>query len=353
MSDPLLIYGATGHSGRLLARQACALGLRPILCGRSRSAVEALGAELGLEHRTTSVSDRDALDSALSGVRVVLNAAGPFSKTAEPILDTCIQRGVHYLDITGELAVVERLARRHGAARDRDLMVMPCVGFDVVPTDCLAAHVAGRIRRARHLFIAVTNLQMMTRGTAKTMLEAAEHGVVLRDGSIERVPLGSISRDFDFGDGPRAAMGVSLADTVTAYYTTGVPNVETYAEATPLLRGMLTSSAAFSWLTRTAPAQACLHALIDALPVSPIAGDFRANGSGGQTIVAEADDGRGNRARARLRTPEAYAFTAVTGATIAAAVLNGDLEPGFQTPARVYGSDFVLTLPGVTREDLE
>jgi short subunit dehydrogenase-like uncharacterized protein len=69
-------------------------------------------------------------------------------------------------------------------------------------------------------------------------------------------------------------------------------------------------------------------------------------------IVVEAEDGCGGRAVSRLRTPEAYTFTGMSALAVAQRVLAGDLEPGFQTPGRVYGPDFVLSLPGTTREDL-
>jgi short subunit dehydrogenase-like uncharacterized protein len=143
-------------------------------------------------------------------------------------------------------------------------------------------------------------------------------------------------------------MNVSLGDLATAYYSTGIPNIETYVEATPLIRALLTACRSFGRLLRTAPMQVWLGAWAEMLPPEP-----KPAQDGAMTIVAEASDDAGHRACARLRTPEAYEFTGITDATVGKRVSEGDLEVGFQTPARVYGRDFVLGFAGVTREEVE
>ena len=350
MSASLLLYGATGYSGGLVARHAVARGWRPVLCGRDAGKVAALGASLGTEHRVAPVSDPDALDRAFAGARVVLNAAGPFSRTAEPVFEACLRAGAHYLDLSAEVPAIERLAARNAEARARGVMVMPAVGFDVVATDCLAMHVARRLPDAVRLAIAVTNLFFVTRGSAKTLLEAVDRGLVRRNGLLADLPLGSSERAFDYEGGLRPSINVSLADLTTAYHSTGIPNVETYTEGTPVMRGLLAACRGLGWMMRAGPSQAWLAACADLLPADPAA----TNGGAPRTmsVVAEVDDGAGGRAISRLRTPEAYAFTPLAAAAVLERVLDGDLEPGFQTPARVYGSDFVLRLPGVVREDL-
>src|SRR5215208_5450876 len=106
----LLIYGATGYTGELVARRAAAEGLRPILAARQEAAVAALAGELGLAHRAFALDRADAID--LSGVAVVLSCAGPFSETAGPLVAACLRARAHYLDITGEAEVFERVAAR-------------------------------------------------------------------------------------------------------------------------------------------------------------------------------------------------------------------------------------------------
>jgi short subunit dehydrogenase-like uncharacterized protein len=351
MSDPLLIYGATGYTGGLITAAAVALGLRPVLCGRNEAKLIVAAAPFGLEYRMAAITEPDRLAAVLCGIELVLHAAGPFSGTSRPMIDACLRTGTHYLDITGEVPVLEGLVRRDADARARQIMIMPAVGFDVVPSDCLAAHVASRLRTASRLLIGLSGLRFATRGSAKTLAEHAGYGVLVRrDGLITPVPPGALSRVFDYGAGPRSSLNISWGDVSSAFYTTGIPNIEVYFEATPLLRAMLMASRYLGGILSTPLWQAWLKACADMLPERDSEVERAA---AAMVIVAEVDDGAGRRAAARLRTPEAYTFTGVTAAAIARRVLRGDLEVGFQTPARLYGPDFVLSLPGVCREDLE
>jgi short subunit dehydrogenase-like uncharacterized protein len=172
---------------------------------------------------------------------------------------------------------------------------------------------------------------------------------VRRDGRIASVAPGTLERSFDFGDGPRPGTCVGWGDVATAWYTTGIPNVEVYFEATPPVRAMLASLGLFGWLLATPPWRAWLSAGAELLPEGPTAEERAAVT---MVVVAEAEDARGRRAVSRLRTPEAYTFTATTATAIARRVLAGDVEPGFQTPGRHFGPELVLALPAVTREDL-
>jgi short subunit dehydrogenase-like uncharacterized protein len=140
MTTPYLIYGANGYTGELIAREAVRRGQRPVLAGRNAEAVRALGTELGLDHRAFALDDARAADEALSGMKAVLHCAGPFVRTSKPMADACLRTKAHYLDVTGEIDVFERLAARHAEAAAAEVMLLPGVGFDVVPSDCLAAH---------------------------------------------------------------------------------------------------------------------------------------------------------------------------------------------------------------------
>jgi short subunit dehydrogenase-like uncharacterized protein len=349
MPNSLLIYGATGYTGRLVARAAKQRGLVPVLCGRNASKLEALAADLGVEFRVTELVDPEYLERTLQGIDVVLNAAGPFSITASNLLEACLRAGAHYLDLTGEVAVIEMASRRGAEAKRRNIMLMPAVGFDVVASDCLAAHVFRRSRAARRFFIGVSGLAL-SRGSAKTIIELLGDPVwIRREGVLERIPHGSLERAFDYGAGPRPSVAVSWGDVASAYFTTGVPNICAYFEATAAIRAHSTMLQLFGWAVPFTPWQALLRASVAWIPDGPT---DRERAERVAVIVVEAEDVNGRVVRSRLRTPEAYSFTAIAAAAIAARVLQGDLEPGFQTPARVYGPDFVLSLPGVVREDL-
>ena len=348
-ADPLLLYGATGYSGRVILDELLRQGVRPTLGGRDEGKVAPLAERHGLPYRVASLQDSERLQAMLHDVRVVLHAAGPFSATAHLMVAACLRAGAHYLDITGEPTVIERLATRHAEARRRRTMILPGIGFDVVASDCLAAHVAARVPGARRLTLAIRGLELMSRGSALSFVEQAGQPVLVRrGGALTPVPPGELERDFDFGDGPRRCVNVSWGDVVTAYYSTGIPDIEIYFEPPPLFRAALLASRFAGPLATTGPWQVWLKMHADFLPEGPT----EAQRAAVRVVLLAEVEGSGRRASARLHTPQSYSFTGLSAAAIVRRVLSGDLEVGFQTPARVYGPDFVLSLAGVSRADL-
>ncbi|MBI3784381.1 MAG: saccharopine dehydrogenase NADP-binding domain-containing protein [Deltaproteobacteria bacterium] len=349
MSDPILLYGANGYTGGLILRQLLHRGVRPIVAGRNPPALAAIAAPHRLEYRVARLDDSGGLDQILSDVRVALHAAGPFAETSAPMIEACLRNRVHYLDITGELPVFEQLSRRDAEARRCGIMVMPGVGFDVVPSDCLAAHVARRLPGADRLRLAIRGLATATRGSSKTLIQHAGLDLTMRrNGELIRVPPGSVARQFDFGDGPERCVCVPWGDVTAAFFSTGIPNIEVYFDATLMREVLMATSRNFGWLLRLPVWQTWLKTYTEFFPdkplaLQPVAPDMR--------LVAEASDGQ-RRFAARLQTPEAYQFTGIVAATITQRVVGGDLEVGFQTPSRVYGPDFILGFDAVTRQDI-
>ena len=342
----LLVYGAAGFTGRLILEEARAYGLPCIAAGRSRNKLEALTASRGIPHRIADVDDAAALAAILQDVGVIINAAGPFSSTAPALARACIAAGAHYLDIAGEYRVIESLVDLDARARESGVVVMPAVGFDVVPSDCLAALVARRLPGATRLAIALRGLNAISRGSAESVAEQYQDLVVVRrNGRLARIAPGTETRRFDFGSGPVETTAVTWADVASAYRTTGIPNITVFYEATPIVRIGLTMSQYGGWLSRAPLSRWWRRAGMRALPAGPSA-EERARGSA--DVIASVEDDAGRAAEARLRTPEVYSFTATTSVAAAERVLGGGCEPGFQTPARALGADFVLGLPGVT-----
>src|SRR5947207_354316 len=97
MAERWLIYGATGLTGRMLTHRARARGLVPLLAGRDAARLERLATPLGLDHRAARLDDPRALVRLLDGARLVLNAAGPFTGTAGPLVAACLATGTHYV----------------------------------------------------------------------------------------------------------------------------------------------------------------------------------------------------------------------------------------------------------------
>lgn len=343
MTTSLLIYGATGYTGQLIARHAVGEGLRPIVAGRNTEKVGALARDLGLEGRVFSVDDAAGLARNLAGISCLLNVAGPFSRTAQPLIEACLESSTHYLDVTGEIDVFELAARHDAAAREAGVMLLPGVGFDVVPSDCLAAIVAGELVAPVTLEIGIMGLGGASQGTKKTAVEAAGTPTrVRRAGKIVGRPPGSMTRTFDFGRGAREMVAVSWGDVATAYYSTGVPNITVYFPA----RGAGQALRLTRWLgplLQTPPVQALMKRVVERGPAGP---DEETLETAISILVAEAVDRDGRKASARLETPNGYKLTYLAAVDIARRVLNGEWQVGFRTPALAFGPRYVLGLPG-------
>lgn len=347
---PALLYGATGYTGRLIARLAADYGLRPVLAGRSAEGVAALAAEQGLEHRAFPLDDATAVHDGLDGIAAVLHCAGPFAHTYRAMADACLARGVHYLDITGEIEVFEALAARDAEAHAAGVMLLPGVGFDVVPTDCLAAHLARRLPGATRLQLGIRGSGRLSHGTANTMVENMHRGgVVRRGGRLVRVPPAWRTREVDFGRGPLTAVTIPWGDVSTAYHSTGIPDVEVYSAVSPGMRRMMGATRYLGWLLRRPAVRTLVKRT---LPVRAGEPDDAELAAGRSFVWGRAEDGQGGSAEARLTGPDGYLLTAHAALLILRRTLEGTAPAGFQTPSRVHGPDLVLELPRVERTDV-
>ena len=336
---PWLIYGANGYTGELIAREAVRRGERPVLAGRSRESIEKLANELGCEGRVFDLNKPD-----LSGVQLVLHCAGPFIQTSKPMVDACLAAGVHYLDITGEIGVFESILGRNEEAEKRGVTLLPGVGFDVVPTDCLAAMLAERMPDATHLALAFyPKGTSLSRGTTKTMLESiGEGGAIRENGKIVRVPMAFDVREVPFSIGTRTAMTIPWGDIATAYRTTGIPNIRVYVathaksvKRMRLMRPLLP-------IAGLKPVRRLLQKFADRRS-GP---DARMRANARMYLWGEVRNASGAARSMTMTTPEGYAFTVVSALNAVERVLRST-RPGAFTPAKLLGADFVATVPRV------
>ncbi|MGM0576923.1 MAG: saccharopine dehydrogenase family protein [Myxococcota bacterium] len=347
----LLVYGAYGYTGELIARCAVEDGARPVLAGRSADRLRPLAEDLGCEARVFALDDPDAVDAGLEGIDAVLHCAGPFHRTSAPMVEACLRTRTHYLDITGEVEVFEAIAARDAEARDAGVMLMPGTGFDVVPTDCLAAHLKRRLPGAVSLDLAFAGLGGgLSHGTATTMIENLHRGNVVRRGGVLRpVPAGRLTRRIDFGRGPRLAMAIPWGDVSTAWFSTGIPDVTVYVPANRRTVWGARAVGRLGGLVGSAPVQRLLKRVVDARVTGPT---LEQRERGATLLWGEARDETGHRVATRMKTPEGYRLTTLAALHIADKVLSGDVSPGFRTPSAAYGADLVLELPGVERADV-
>jgi short subunit dehydrogenase-like uncharacterized protein len=345
-----MIYGATGFVGEHAARVAAQSGMWPIVAGRDATKLARLAAELGLESRVFNLEDSGAVDRGMKDVAVVLNCAGPFMNTAKPIVDACLRNGVHYLDITGEIPVYEALQARDAEARARRVMVLPGVGFDVVPTDCLALHLKNRLPSATRLTLAfqVVGPAGLPPGTQRTAVELLRYGDrVRRDGRLTKPDQASRTMSVDFGQGSVRVRLVPWGDVFTAFFSTGIANIQDYVAAPPAMERQLAIIRAIAPLTRFAPVRALLKMGVRPGPTADARAKTQTHDWG------EVADGQGRTAVSRLHGPEAgVIWTTMASLAASRKALNGAAPPGYQTPAMAYGADFVVGENGVTREDV-
>jgi short subunit dehydrogenase-like uncharacterized protein len=228
-------------------------------------------------------------------------------------------------------------------------MLLPGAGFDVVPSDCLAAHLKRRLPSATKLTLAFQVIGRPSRGTANTVVEnLSRGGLVRRGGVLTPVPAAWRTRKVDFGRGPAEAMSIPWGDVSTAYHSTGIPDIEVYSQTPASVRRLARVSRYLGWLLGSGPVQRYFKRRIQAGPPGP-SDEERAAGE--SLLWGEVADAAGRTAVSRLRGPEGYTLTALTALAIVAKVLAGQAPPGFQTPSRAYGADLILEIPGVVRTD--
>ncbi len=342
-----MIYGATGYTGTLVTEEALRRGHRPVLAGRSAQLLAPLAERLGLEWTAVALDDADGLARAVEAVDLVFHAAGPFVATSAPMIEACLRAGAHYVDITGELSVFRHTYAQDARARDRGVLLLSGAGFDVIPSDCLAAHVAGSVPGATLIETAIATHSRATAGTTRSALGMLVEGsTVRRGGRLVALPLGSDARRIRFADRERVCVPVPWGDLETVYRGTGAPDITACLAVSgaavpvmrlvgPLLRGAL----------RVPALRRAVLALAGRLARGPSA---EVRDAGRSHLWARAVDGAGREAQAWLEALEPYHFTAVAGVRCAEHVLR-ERPTGALTPAQALGADFVLEIAGTRR----
>ena len=340
-----LIYGAYGYTGTLIAERALEQGHVPLLAGRDEGRLRALARSLDLEARAVALDEPGRLRDVLDTVPAVLHCAGPFSATSAPMVAACLDTGTHYLDITGEIPVFQALQDWEAEAAEAGVTLLPGVGFDVVPTDTLAASLAEQGPSATSLEIAFVGAGSVSKGTLKTAVEQlGEGGRVRREGRVVEVPPGWTSRTVPFADRPRTVVSIPWGDVVTAGHSTGIPNVTVYTVLPAPLRRLLPLVRPLQGLLGWPPVLALLKWAVDRWAPDPTPADRE---QGWTRVWVAARSGDGTRRTAHLRGPEAYTLTARTAVAAVERIVEDPPDPGFHTPSTALGGSFACEIEGV------
>ncbi len=346
MKHSWMIYGANGYTGRLIVEEAKKRGMKPMLAGRNQGAIEEICAETGFECRVFDLGDKNIVQQALEGIAVVLHCAGPFSATSQLVIEACLVNGCHYLDITGEISVFANAHRQSDKARRADIVLMPGVGFDVVPTDCLAATLVQKLPAATALVLAFESGGRMSPGTAKTSVEGlAGGGCVRQDGKLKWVPLAWKSREIPFAHGKRLALTIPWGDVFTAYISTGVPDIEVYMSAPPstIMRmkrlRMMRPLLSMHWV------QNAMKRRIEKSIKGP---GKEAREASDMQLWGEVNSSDGRSVSATMTTPDGYDVTVLASLGIVEYLLEAEVEGGFYTPSLLMGAGYAESLPGIS-----
>ena len=343
MAYAWIIYGANGYTGRLIAEEARRRRMTPMIAGRSESKIRPLAEQLSLPWRCFPLDDAEKVAREIADARIVLNCAGPFSATAEVMINACLSVGAHYLDITGEIDVFEYAHSRNDDARSSGVALCPGVGFDVIPTDCVAARLKEALPDTTQLALGFDTRSGQSTGTAKTTVERLpDGGAIRKDGKIHRVPLGYRTRHIDFGDGEKLAVTIPWGDVATAYYTTSIPNVETYI---PVSRRMLKTMRRLNWI-RPLLGMSWVQKSAKARIEKKISGPGVEQREETPTFVwGEAKNDQGETRTARIRVANGYTVT-VNGALAIVDIIQRHRPPsGYLTPSQLAGASLIEQLP--------
>src|SRR5258708_3512481 len=348
-----MIYGATGYTGQLVAEEAVRRGHKPLLVGRSESKLKPLAERLNLEYAIAAMDGRGALEAVVKRVRLVYNAAGPLVYTIPPMLRACLSAAAHYLDITGETSVYQNVYQYDSAARDKGIALIPGVGFDFLPIDCLVKYVADQLPDATHLLTAVgmigsSIIGRMSGGTVKSLLEILHHtgNVVRRNGQLVPIPLGADARKFRFPSGDYMAMPIPWGDLEMEYRATSIPNMTSYLTLPATLIRMLRLTGGIQIrLLHVDAIRNAMSALLGRMITGP---GETARKAGNASLYAQVRNANGETREAWLETIEAYQLTINASIPVVERVLNGEYR-GALTPSQAFGADFVLEIAGTKR----
>lgn len=344
-TNSFLLYGANGYTGELIARYAAEYDLHPILSGRREEAVKELAGKLNLSYKIIDINNSSQLQHSLQQVKVVINAAGPFVHTARQMIEACLQTGTHYTDINGDISVFEQIKKMDAAAKEKNIMLLPGAGFDVVPTDCMALHLKNILPDATHLKLAFASIGGgVSHGTAMTIINKLGLGGAVREnGQIIKKPLGEKGMWVDFGDKKLFVISIPWGDVSTAFFTTGIPNIEAYTGVKPSAYKLLKLQGLFNWLLRTEWVKNIIRKKIKQRPAGP---DDEMRSKAKSFVWGQVVNSKGEIITSHFSCADGYTLTAHASLIIVKKILQGNFKPGYQTPASCYGEELVKEIPG-------
>ena len=350
MNEQWMIYGANGYTGQLITREAVKRGHSPMLAGRNEQEIHDLANELDLEYRIFDLTEN--IMDQITGMHLVLNCAGPFTKTVAPILNACLEVKCHYLDLSGELSVFEYCFNKNKRAQEQGCIVCPGVAFDIVPTEAVAVKLKHLLPDADTIKLGFDGQMSLSKGSSMTLLEGVGNKdlsvyMVRDNGEVQALSKPRIeNHSFEFNKPAKKAMAITWADLNGAFYSTNVPNISVFIPATVVNR------LSFAYMTWLKPMfslkiiQNFFEKVIKMFIKGP-SGNELDNRS--MVIFGEAHNTKGESKRVYIKVAHGYKFTYLASISIVEACLHQQDKSGYFTPSMLMGVDFIEGLEGSSR----
>lgn len=327
MKAEILVWGATGFTGKLVTAALRERKLAFAVGGRSRDKVERLARDLGgIEAVIASVDDPASIERALEGRRVVCAVAGPFGEVGEPVFAAAARAGVHYVDTTGEQDFVLQMASRyHSRAEESGASMVPAFAYEIALADWAASLAAEALgERASRIEIAYSSMGAeVSRGTLLSMARmASEGGVFLEDGRHKRERIGGRARSFSMPWGEARAASFPSPEVYSVPRHTGADSVRVYM----VVPKRLATIAHYAG-PALKPALRLVSPVLPALVAKKSEGaSAEARGKARFAVRAEATAGK-KRAAVTLRGMDPYGITAAIIALGASRLVSAEVKP--------------------------
>jgi short subunit dehydrogenase-like uncharacterized protein len=344
----ILLYGSYGYTGTLIVDLLKKENIKVTLSGRNEEKLKKQAESVDMNFIPLSLNEKGNLESVLKKFDVIVNCAGPFIHTVDIVIEACLKTKTHYIDITGEIEVFEKLRWRDAQAKENEIFMLPGAGFDVVPTDCLATFLLNQLPDASFLEMGFMSNSGLSRGTALTMSESIHKGGAIRkEGKIKSVPIAYSSRTIEKEGKSFSFMSIPWGDVSTAYHSTGIPNVILYAGAHPKtiakMKRFNSFKSIFGWTWVKKIVNYYINKNIKG-PSEELRNKSRV------WVWGEVRNDTGKTVFAELDTPEGYQLTASSVVTIIKKLEMKPLDPGFYTPSRAFGADYILEFTDSKRD---
>lgn len=343
-----LLYGAYGYTAQLILEYADHLPWQWVLAGRREEPLKLFAEKYQCDYQVIDLNDYEALCNALEDIQWVLHCAGPFVHTAKQMMTACIEKGVHYSDITGEFEVFEWAAALSEKARDAGVMLLPGCGFDVVPTDLVAKALAEKLPEANELWLAFSGGGGMSKGTMKSAFnKLGKAGKERIHHELKDVPIGYKHLRFSWNGKTYKGLSIPWGDVFTAWYSTGIPNITTYMLMKSGIRIIpMALRLATPFLQNKAIRTKILNNILQKAEDGPSKVELEQKRS---LVWGRVAKGRTSY-EGVLRGPHSYKLTALSCLAIGKHIMKGDFKTGFQTPTLAYGLSLLHDIPGLEME---